>query len=365
MRVIIDASPLLVRSAGVKNYLYYWIQHLRQTAGPREIATLPALDLRSSLTHESSIAGRLRTVRGLATLALANYTPLPVMDLAARGADIFHASVLVRRPPSRVRLTGTVYDVTCFLMPELHPVANRRADASFANLARRADGLIAISQCTKDDAVRVLGLSPEKITVIYPGVADAFFECPAAEIDMARRHYQLNRPFVLFVGTIEPRKNLDTLLDAWEALPVGLREHHDLVIAGPVGWAGERTVTRLTGIRYLGYVPERHLAPLTAAATAFAYPSLYEGFGFPVAQAMAAGVPVITSNVSSLPEVAGDAALLVDPRSQSELRSALARVLTSPDLRISMAASGRQSAKRFRWPECARRSLEFFRDLLG
>src|SRR5215472_17301440 len=135
MRVIIDASPLLVRSAGVKNYLYYWIRHLRQTAGPREIATLPALDLRNSLTHESSIAGRLRTVRGLATLALANYTPLPIMDLAARGADIFHASVLGRRPPARVRLTGTVYDVTCFLMPELHPVANRRADASFANLA--------------------------------------------------------------------------------------------------------------------------------------------------------------------------------------------------------------------------------------
>jgi alpha-1,3-rhamnosyl/mannosyltransferase len=262
-----------------------------------------------------------------------------------------------------MRLTGTVYDLTCFLMPNLHPAANRRADASFANLARRAHGLIAISQCTKDDAVRILGISPEKITVIHPGVADAFFQCLPDEVEAVRRHYKLARPFVLFVGTIEPRKNLDTLLDAWEALPLGLREHHDLVIAGPVGWAGERTVNRLTGIRYLGYVPEQSLAPLTAAATVFAYPSLYEGFGFPVAQAMAAGVPVITSNVSSLPEVAGDAALLVDPRSQSELRSALSRVLTSAELRVSMAASGRESAKRFRWPECARRSLNFFRSI--
>jgi glycosyltransferase involved in cell wall biosynthesis len=361
MRVVIDASPLLVRSAGVKNYLYYWIQHLRQQAATDEIRTLPEFDLRNGLTHESSVAGRLRTLRGLATLALANYTPLPVLDLAARHADIFHASVLVHRPPSRLRLSATVHDLTGFLMPELHPPANRRAEASFANLARRADGLIAVSQCTKDDAVRVFGIAPDKITVIHSGVADAFFHCQPDEVEAVRRHYKLARPFVLFVGTIEPRKNLDTLLDAWEALPLGLREHHDLVIAGPVGWAGERTVNRLTGIRYLGYVPEQRLAALTAAATVFAYPSLYEGFGFPVAQAMAAGVPVITSNVSSLPEVAADAGLLVDPRSQSELRSALSRVLTSPELRVSMAASGRESAKRFRWPECARRSLNFFR----
>jgi alpha-1,3-rhamnosyl/mannosyltransferase len=119
-------------------------------------------------------------------------------------------------------------------------------------------------------------------------------------------------------------------------------------------------VDRLRHVRYLGYVPESDIAPLTAAATAFAYPSLYEGFGFPVVQAMAAGVPVVTSNVSSLPEVAGEAAILIDPRSQSELRGALSRVLTSADLRASMASSGRERAKRFRWTECASRSLKFF-----
>ena len=317
----------------------------------------------SRLKHDSSIAGRLQTLRGLATLALANYTPLPVFDLATRGADVFHASVLVHRPPSRTRLTATIHDLTCFLMPELHPAANRRAEQSFAALLRRADGLIAVSECTKNDAVRVLGIAPEKITVIHSGVADAFFECPPAAVDAVRRHYQLRRPFVLFVGTIEPRKNLETLLDAFEALPLGLREHHDLVVAGPVGWASGRTVRRLSDVRYLGYIPEDHLAPLTAAATVFAYPSLYEGFGFPVVQAMAAGVPVITSNVSSLPEVAGDAALLIDPRSQSELRSALSRVLTSSDLRTSLTNSGRERAKLFRWSVCAAKSLKFFENI--
>jgi alpha-1,3-rhamnosyl/mannosyltransferase len=162
-----------------------------------------------------------------------------------------------------------------------------------------------------------------------------------------------------------PRKNLDVLLDAFESLPLPLREHYQLVIAGPVGWNAEHTVKRLRMIRYLGYIPEPDLAPLTAAAEVFVYPSLYEGFGFPVAQAMAAGVPVITSNVSSLPEIAGTAALLVDPRSQSELHTALARLLTSPELRISLAAAGRERARAFRWQECAAKSLDFFRTVVA
>ena len=165
---------------------------------------------------------------------------------------------------------------------------------------------------------------------------------------------------MLSIGTIEPRKNLGTLIDAFEALPVSIRDQFELVVAGPS--AGAETMARVSdsttnGIRYLGYVPEADVAALTAAATVFAYPSLYEGFGFPVAQAMAAGTPVITSNVSSLPEVAGDAALLIDPRSQAELRDALARLLLSPDLRAELAGRGRLRARAFRWDTCAARSL--------
>ena len=365
MQVVIDASPLLVRSAGVKNYLYYWIEHLRGAAGADAIRTLPHLPPRNGLRHDSSIAGRIRTTRGLATLAVANYTPLPVLDLLTRGADAFHASVLVHRPPSRTRVTATIHDLTCFLLPELHPAANLRAERSFAEILRRADGLIAVSQSTRNDAVRVLGIPPEKITVIHSGVADAFFECTPKDAGMARLKYRLERPFVLFVGTIEPRKNVDLLLDAFAALPAELRAGYDLVVAGPVGWKSDATLKRLHGARYLGYVPEPDLAPLTAAATVFAYPSLYEGFGFPVAQAMAAGVAVVTSNVSSLPEVAGDAALLVDPRSESELRDALQTLLTQPALRAALSAAGRARSERFRWKECAAQSLRFFQETIG
>ena len=250
-------------------------------------------------------------------------------------------------------------------MPELHPRSNLAAERSFAQLARRADRLIAVSECTRQDAVRTLGIAPEKICTIHSGVADAFFDPPAALVDEVRARYGLQRPFVLFVGTIEPRKNVDLLLDAFESLPASMRGHWELVVAGPVGWAADATVARLRHVRYLGYVPELDLAPLTAAADVFVYPSLYEGFGFPVAQAMAAGVAVITSNVSSLPEVAGNAALLVDPRSQNELRAALVRLLASAGLRKALGLAGRERAREFRWEVCAAKSLEFFREVAG
>jgi alpha-1,3-rhamnosyl/mannosyltransferase len=247
-------------------------------------------------------------------------------------------------------------------MPEMHSEANRRADRGFAELLRRADGLIAVSESTRDDAVRVLGLDEAKIAVIHSGVAEAFFDADAGDV---RERYGLKRPFVLFLGTIEPRKNLDTLLSAYEGLPADMRAEFELVVAGPSGWASAETMARLGAVRRLGYVPEADVAALTAAATVFAYPSLYEGFGFPVAQAMAAGTPVVTSNVSSLPEVTGDAAALVDPRSVSEVRGALARLLTDPAMRASMAARGRERARAFRWEECAAQSLRFFRKVAG
>jgi alpha-1,3-rhamnosyl/mannosyltransferase len=155
------------------------------------------------------------------------------------------------------------------------------------------------------------------------------------------------------------------LVNAYRALPAYLQDEFQLVLAGPMGWADRDTEERVRGVRYLGYVPERDIAALTAAATLFAYPSLYEGFGFPVAQAMAAGVPAITSNVSALPEIAGDAALLVDPRSETELRDALQRLLLYPHIRAGMAERGRERAEQFHWETCAAKSWQFFQEVSG
>jgi glycosyltransferase involved in cell wall biosynthesis len=203
----------------------------------------------------------------------------------------------------------------------------------------------------------LLGIDARRIDVIYPGVPEKYF-------DAVPRVQGTTKPFVLCVGTVEPRKNIDTLLDAWLQLPASTRQSHELVFVGPIGWAGNATVQRLRsgieGVRVLGYVPEADLPSLTAAATAFAYVSLYEGFGFPLAQAMAAGVPAVTSNLSSMPEVAGDAALLVDPHSAAEVATALDRLLTSETLREDLSRRGKERARMFTWKNSAERSAEFF-----
>jgi glycosyltransferase involved in cell wall biosynthesis len=360
MKITIDASSTLVRSAGVKNYTYHWITHLRrQTAPGEEIEAYPFLHDLGLLNHEARTLSLPATLLRLALLHAVNLLGPAALDAVTSGSDIFHASNLSRQAPRRARLTATVHDLTTFLMPELHTAANIRADRIFSErILRRAGGLIAVSENTRRDAIRVLNIAPERIVTIYSGVAPEYFEALSPQSRPSPRA----RQYALYVGAIEPRKNLETLLDAWRQLKPDLRETFELVIAGPMAWAPKTTRERIRSeATYLGYVPEAELPGLIAGAAVFVYPSLYEGFGFPVAQAMAAGAPVVTSNTSCLPEITGDAAALVDPRSAGEVAAALARLLESPTLRAELSESGRRQAQRYRWETCAAQSLEFFR----
>jgi alpha-1,3-rhamnosyl/mannosyltransferase len=360
MRVSIDATPLLLHSAGVKTYVFYWTQYLRRLAGNHTLELFPYLEAPEECVHDRSVLGRWPTLTRLALLHLANGCPVPILNPIGAHLDIFHASHQLLRPPGNTRITATLYDMTCWLAPETHTAGNVKAAKRFASkVLARADGLIAISESTRADSIRILGLPPERIEVIYPGVAESFFGAPAT---VRQKRY------ILFVGTIEPRKNVAVLIDAYEQLAPSIREEFDLVVAGPPGWGDPATLRRLRsglpGIHYLGYVKEQELPGLTAGATVFVYPSLYEGFGLPVAQSMAAGVPVITSNLSSLPEVGGDGALLVDPKSVAELSSALRRMLLSPELRAELRANGLRRAQQYRWEVCARKSWQFFERIL-
>jgi glycosyltransferase involved in cell wall biosynthesis len=362
MRICIDATALLLRSAGIKNYLFHWMRALRLYAPEHEILGFPLLNDAGALDHDRSTLSTLRTYPRIAILQFINKIYKPAIDMAVPVTDVFHASNQIHAIPRGVKLTGTIYDMTCLLMPQLHTPANVRAESQhYERVFKRADGLIAISESAKDDAIRLLDLQPDKIRVIYPGIPEIFFN---GNPEFAKQKYKLNKPFILFVGTIEPRKNVDTLLDAWLQLPASSRDAHELVFAGPIGWAGNETVNRLRsgieGVRVLGYVPEADLPSVTSAAAVFAYPSLYEGFGFPIVQAMAAGVPVITSNVSSMPEVVGGGGLLVDPCSANEIASAFERLLTSPRLRQDLGRKGREVASRFTWKNSAEQSAEFF-----
>ncbi|MBM3755957.1 MAG: glycosyltransferase family 4 protein [Acidobacteria bacterium] len=398
MHVSVDASPLLLRSAGVKNYLYHWIQALQRSAGLNSVDGYPFIGSIGDLTHEGSVMSLLHTAPRIAWL-LASNRFTTTRRIAAGKANVFHVTNQVHGGLPGMALTATVHDMTCWLMPEFHTPANIKADQRFAErilsradglisvsentrqdairllnikadqrfaerILSRADGLISVSENTRQDAIRLLNIKPEKIVTIHSGVPPSFFDVTAADAQRVRARLNLKKPFILHVGTVEPRKNLDALLDAFLLLPESVRADVELVFAGPMGWAASTTSKRilsgLPGVRYLGYVPEKDLPGLTKAATVFAQPSLYEGFGFPVAQAMAAGVPLLTSNNSCLPEISGESAVHVDPRSPAAICEGLDKLLTSESLRAEKSAIGLAKAQEYRWDRCAESSWRFF-----
>lgn len=367
MKIVIDVTPLLIRSAGVKGVVYHWTRALMAEAEPGEIRLFPALGKLGPLDHERSVASRARTALAIGQWILNNQYSVPITELYAGRGDIFHATNQIWRPPKGRRLTATIHDVTAWKLPDKHDKGTLVLDDNWLRrVLQPAAGLLAVSEHTRRDAVEVLKLDPDKIRVIYNGVAEPFFGVTQDEALAVRNRYGLAKPYVLQVGTIEPRKNTMRLLDAWESLRWELRDYYDLILIGPMGWADEKAQARIkslpAGVRYLGYVSEADLPALTRGASLLAYPSLYEGFGLPIAQAMAAGVAVLTSNTSSMPEVAGAGARLIDPQSVSEIASALSSLLESKEERARLGAAGRQIAEqRYRWPIVARKSLEFLR----
>ncbi len=187
--------------------------------------------------------GGPETLARLALLHAANYSGLPLLDWIGPRVDVFHASQQLRNPPRSSRLTATLYDMTCWLVPETHSPRNVRASRLFAErVMRRADGLIAISESTREDAVRILGLDPGEDRGHLPWGRRGVLPDHAEGARAAAAKYALSRPYVLFVGTVEPRKNIDALLDAYAQLSPSLRAEFELVVAGPAGWGNPPTL---------------------------------------------------------------------------------------------------------------------------
>ena len=366
--IVIDATSLLLPSAGVKNYVHYWIRTLMAESGPHTISLFPLLRAVPPLDHQQAARGFVDLLR-VSVVRFLNLRGNPAGAFWPMGVDIFHASQHLLNPPrGQKHLTSTIYDFTCWLLPHTHQEENIVATKRYASvILKSSDACIAISESARQDALSILRIPPERIVTIYPGVADDFFDPPAA--DRVRQVYNLQKPYFLYVGTIEPRKGVETILDAYAKIRSGIRDSCELVLAGMYGWRSEQVRKRLSnampGVRYLGYIPEQTLPALTAGAVAVVFPSVYEGFGFPVAQGMAAGVPVITSYGSSLEEIADGACLLVTPGKSDELAAAMEAVADSADLRATLSARGRTRAEAFRWNVCARKSLDFFTSVAG
>jgi glycosyltransferase involved in cell wall biosynthesis len=308
-------------------------------------------------------------------------------ELALRPPDVLFvpAHVLPLGAPlrRRMRTVVTIHDMGYLHFPESHTAAQRRyLRLSTRWSARAASQLIAISSATRDDLVRYTGARPEKISVIHHGVSPRFRPAEDQQaIAAIQAKYGVRPPYFLYVGTIQPRKNLLRLLEAFAQARTeasGMRAEEadssllspqssglQLVIAGKPGWLTgeiERQAAQLFGagspaVRFTGYVADEDLPALLSGALAFVLPSLYEGFGMPVLEAMACGAPVLASATSSLPEVAGDAALLADPEDTAAIAAGLARLASDPALRASLRARGIARAAQFTWERCAEQTL--------
>jgi glycosyltransferase involved in cell wall biosynthesis len=263
------------------------------------------------------------------------------------------------------RSVVTVHDLGYLYYPEAHRFLDRLyLDLSTRHNARAATHLIADSSATKRDLVERYGTEPDKITVIYPGYEETVFQPvrDKEDIEAVKARYNIAGDYILFVGTLQPRKNLTRLIKAFADLRFAICDLR-LVIVGKKGWLYEEIFQRVEALGLEGrvvftdYVPEGHLPALLSGARLFAFPSLYEGFGLPVLEAMACGTPVVCSNASSLPEVVGDAALLVDPLDVGELAAAMERVLCDEQLRGELMRRGFEQAKNFSWERCARETL--------
>jgi glycosyltransferase involved in cell wall biosynthesis len=266
----------------------------------------------------------------------------------------------------------TVHDLGYLHYPQAHrPFDRRYLDWSTRRHSRVARHLIADSQATKQDLVKFYGADPGKITVVYLGRDEKLSRVDAPDVVTGVKHaYNISGDYLLYLGTLHPRKNLVRLIEAFQAAVQAVRnETLKLVIAGQQGWLYGEIFERvqqlgLAGrVLFPGYVADQDKPALLSGALGYVFPSLYEGFGLPVLEAMACGVPVLTSNVSSLPEVAGPAALLVDPHDTAAIAAGLVQLITRPDLRCQLAAQGYRQVQKFSWAGAAEQVLQIMENL--
>ncbi len=284
--------------------------------------------------------------------------------------DVFHASDVFHCVPPEARSVITIHDLSAILFPDSHLPATREMFSRVAEFARqRADAVIAVSENTRQDVIQHLRIEPQRVHVVHEAADEQFYPIKNREtIAAATRRYGLHPGrYLLTVGTLEPRKNHIRLVEAFGQLHRAGKTHGlKLAIAGGKGWLCDDLFRRVEElglaeeIVFAGFVPEAHLPALMNGAWVFVYPSLYEGFGLPVLEAMACGVPVITSNVSSLPEIAGDAALLVDPHDVAGLAEAMRCLIENEETRATLRRKGLTQAARFSWQRTAKETLRIY-----
>jgi glycosyltransferase involved in cell wall biosynthesis len=290
------------------------------------------------------------------------------------GADVYHGMAFVAPLRAPCLTVITVHDLSFITQPQAHKVFNRIYLSLFTRWScRRAARVIAVSEWTRRDVVNLLGVDPARVDVIPHGVHPRFRRLPEESVVAFRRTNGIGERSIFFLGSLEPRKNLPALIEAFSLLrardcgPIDGTRHAELIVGGSPGWKYQAIFERIEAlglkehVRFIGQVSQDQLPLWYNACSVFAYPSLYEGFGLPVLEAMACGAPVVTSNVTSLPEVVGDAGLMVAPADVRGLADALARVLDDAGLREELRRKSLQRAATFTWSRAAAQTIDSYR----
>lgn len=358
MQLLFNDLVALRQRSGIGSYAHHLLEYLPAALGDLALTrlseTAAGLPLKAASRGVAG-AGGGETARWkwLALKALDKYV---YATSRFRRWDLYHEPDAL---PLRIAAPTvvTVHDLSVSLFPQWHP--EHRVKKYETQLKRALDVtryFFADSEATKRDMIKCWGVGPEKIQVVHlaprPGFRKATIE--------------KSRSYLLFVGTIEPRKNIAGLIRAYRSLPASLREDHPLFLAGGIGWGNEEIKSLLgSDVHQLGYLSDDELVALMNGATAMVYPSFYEGFGLPPLEAMACGVPVISSHRGSLAEVVGEGALIVEPEDEAAMAKAMTDVLKSKELRESLVRKGNEQLKKFSWEKTARETAEGYRRVLA
>ncbi len=383
MKIAIDATPLLPKPSGIGWYVASLIQALEglksQEAFELEVVYQPGL--KNWLKGDRAVPNHLR---GYSNLRL---FPLPVrltnflvrfpglftpgLEGCFGAPDIVHGTNYTVFPFRHSRRVMTLYDLTFIRYPQY----TNSTVSAYADRVKKClqwtDLILTISQSSKNDIVHYLGVQPDRVWVTPLA---SRYHANALSFDCAREasiHYDFSKPYILFVSTIEPRKNIINLIEAFDYLKQKYRLDHDLILIGQKGWLYEPIFERIArspyqkSIHHLSYLSDQLVALFYSKADVFVYPSHYEGFGLPVLEAMTLGAPVVAANASSLPEVAGDAALFFDPNDVIDLAETILRVVSDAHLRQELIQKGRARATHYSWEKTARETLKAYKLLMS
>jgi glycosyltransferase involved in cell wall biosynthesis len=361
------------RGAGISWYIYNLLKHLPQVSPDsfRYSAFLRDRAFQPQAGPWRLCFSRWPTQKPVVRILWEQFVQ-PLL-LRQSGIDLLHALAFVAPLTAPCPFIVTVYDLSFMRYPEVFRPFNRWYLRHFTTYSvKRARAVITISESTRQDVINLLGVSPARVQTIYCGVDQSFRPLPEPEVSAFKAKHQLPETFILFLGTLEPRKNVEGLIRAYACWRKRDSKVPPLVVAGGKGWYYNQifelveTLGLAGSVYFPGYVPQETLPLWYNAASLFVYPSHFEGFGLPVLEAMACGVPVITSTASSLPEVAGnnDTARMVHPQDTELLAETMAEVVNDADLRATMIANGLIQAAKFNWEKTAQETVAIYKKVM-